>query len=344
MLSFSAQGILPLQSIVTQFGTSDSVVVQDSNFVFHINTSTTSLTESVIRFASNTISDVTLAPNSTNYMFNVTSNVGYTVTVPDLQSLSPLQQWLRVDTSNRAGAGNTSSDIGLFLQPNTSNDDRSVNVVITAGSVQKIITIHQKGTLPHIILSSKQFNALSMSTGISVSVQSSTGWRASVTNGISWCKVRSVSTFFSVTALSNTGSVSRVCTVKVSTVTGGISSDFTLTQLGSATSVLIDSTTAINIPHYASIVLKKFIASNTSYTVSTNNSSLCYLPLTSYSNGLDVPIIVSLALNSRSVARSCTITVSGGGADGDLSSFLTVMLGFNGIDLGSILKQLRVIG
>ena len=95
----------------------------------NINTSTTSLTESVIRFASNTTSDVTLASNTTNYTFNVTSNVAYTVTVPDLQNQSPLQQWLRVNTSNRAGAGNTSSNIGLFLQPNTSNDDRSVNVV-----------------------------------------------------------------------------------------------------------------------------------------------------------------------------------------------------------------------
>ena len=306
VLSFSAEGILPLQSIVTQFGTNDSVVVQDSNVVSNVNTSTTSLTESVIRFASNTTSDVTLASNTTNYTFNVTSNVAYTVTVP-------IQQWLRVNTSNRVGAGNTSSNIGLFLQPNTSNEDRSVNVVITAGSVQKIITIHQKGTLPHIILSSKQFNALSMSTGVSVGVQSSTGWQASVTNGIGWCTVSSKSTFFSVTASSNTGSDSRVCTVKVSTVTGGVSSNFTLTQLGSASDIHINNTDAISVSYNTPIVLEKFITSNTGYTVSSNNSSNCYLPLTSYSAGVDVPVIVSLPLNSRNVARSCTITVSANG-------------------------------
>ena len=306
VLSFSAEGILPLQSIVTQFGTNDSVVVQDSNVVSNINISTTSLTESNIRFVSNTTSDVTLASNTTNYTFNVTSNVAYTVTVP-------IQQWLRVNTSNRVGAGNTSSNIGLFLQPNTSNDDRSVNVVITAGSVQKIITIHQKGTLPHIILSSKQFNALSMSTGVSVGVQSSTGWRASVTNGISWCKVNSTNNSFTVNTLSNTGSTSRVCTVKVSTITGGVSSDFTLTQLGSNTSVLINNTTDLNIPYHGSIILEKLITANTGYTVSSNNSINCYLPLTSYNAGVDVPVIVSLPLNSRSVARSCTITVSANG-------------------------------
>ena len=282
--------------------------------VSNINISTTSLTESNIRFVSNTTSDVTLASNTTNYTFNVTSNVGYTVTVPNLQSQSPLQQWLRVNSSNKTGAGNTSSNIGLFLQPNTTNTDRDVGVVITAGSVQKIITIRQQGTSPHIILSSKQFNALSMSTGVSVGVQSSTGWRASVTNGISWCKVNSTSNSFTVNTLSNTGSTSRVCTVKVSTITGGVSSDFTLTQLGSNTSVLINNTTDLNIPYYGSIILEKFITSNTGYTVSTNNSSLCYLPLTSYNAGVDVPVIVSLPLNSRSVARSCTITVSGGGA------------------------------
>ena len=92
------------------------------------------------------------------------------------------------------------------------------------------------------------------------------------------------------------------------------SQDFTLTQLGSNTSVLINNTTALNIPYHGSIILEKLITANTGYTVSTNNSSLCYLPLTSYNAGVDVPVIVSLAVNSRSVARSCTITVSGGGA------------------------------
>ena len=149
-----------------------------------------------------------------------------------------------------------------------------------------------------------------------MNVQASGSFTANVAaNSTSWCTVNSTATSISISAASNTSTTNRVCTVAVTTTSSPTATaNFTLTQLGSGPSTSINSTDPVAISYNTTLVSERFVTSNVAYTVATSDSDRCSLSTTNYNRGVNTPIFVSLPVNSRSVARSCTITVSGGGA------------------------------
>lgn len=229
--------------------------------------------------------------------FSLSANVNW--------SISANVTWLRVNPSS---GGPGSHTINVSYDPNPTIEPRSVIVTITGGGITKTISGTQPGA-PVSLTVTPPFRDVPAAGGqTTFDVVSNVSW--TVTDNAVWANVTPVAgsnnAQLTVTCDANPTITARVCSVSVTG--GGITRTVAVNQPGNNPTLTVT-------PLYRDV---PYTASNTTFNIASNTSwtateSCDWLSITGSPGSGNGTLNVSVQANALNVARTCTITISGGG-------------------------------
>jgi ribosomal protein L28 len=240
------------------------------------------------------------APANSTKTFNVTSNTTWTATSN--------QSWLAVN--NATGANNAT--LTLTAQENLLVATRTATVVLSAqGAADQTITVTQDAALPILSVSTTTVTiaAPANSTG-TFDVTANTSWN--VSSNATWitlAKTTGSATQITITAQANPSTAPRTTTISVN-APNLPSKIITVTQEG-AVAVLTVSATTLKVAASANSTQIFDIASNTAWTVSSDQP---WLAVSNAAGTGNAKITLTAQANISNATRNATITVKATGA------------------------------
>ena len=253
-------------------------------------------------------SSLTVSPSTLNVNAAASSTGSITITSNIAWAAASNQTWLTVSPAT----GSNNGTVTLTASANTAATTRSATVTISGtGVTSQTVTVTQAAT-PTITVSATALN-VSVAAGslATFTVTSNLAW--STLSSQTWLSVNPSSgtaggpTTVTVTATANTSTTTRSAIVTISG-TGATSKTVTITQAGTGLSLLVSPTT---MSIAASVSTASFdITSNTTWTVSDDQTWLSVTPASGSNNGV---VTISATENKGNLARTSTVTIAGTG-------------------------------
>ena len=239
--------------------------------------------------------NIEFASNSGSKSFTINSNTSWTV--------SSSQTWCSVSPTSGNGGGS----VTVKVEENTSISERTAIITVKSEVGDFNVKVIQSGAAAVLSLDTNSLDFASGSGTKSFKITSNTSWK--VSSDQTWCSVSptSGSNDGSVTVRvdENTSITERTATITVKSETG----DFVVkvTQSGAGATLSLDTNSLEFASGSASKTFK--INSNTSWTVSSNNS-WCSVSPTSGNN--DGSVTVKVTENTSTNARTAIVTIESG--------------------------------
>ena len=227
--------------------------------------------------------------------FKITSNTSWTV--------SSSQTWCDVSPTTGSSGGN----VTVKVEENTSTAERTATITVKSEVGDFTVKVIQSGATAVLSLDTSSLDFASGSGTKSFKITSNTSWKVSCDQ--TWCSVSPTSGnndgSITVNVQENSSTAERTATISIKSEVG----DFVVkvTQGGAGATLSLDTNSLEFASGSASKTFK--INSNTSWTVSSNNS-WCSVSPTSGSN--DGSVTVKVTENTSTNARTAIVTIESG--------------------------------
>ncbi|MDI9356275.1 MAG: SUMF1/EgtB/PvdO family nonheme iron enzyme [Chitinophagaceae bacterium] len=226
----------------------------------------------------------------------ITSNTAW-------NTVSSEPSWL---TTTKTGTGNGTLEVTYTANAIT-NTRTGIITVQAADAVSQIFTLRQEGIAPFLTINNPNIQVPSSAGQTSLSIMSNINWTAMKT--AEWIstitpETGTGNTQMSITTLENTTGSTRTGTITFSG-TGVTNKIVNITQTTLLPTLAVSPSTQ-NVPHTATTTSFS-VTSNTAWLAMSNQTWATIPQNTSNGNGT---LIVALSINTASVSRTATITVS----------------------------------
>lgn len=233
--------------------------------------------------------------SESNNAFTINSNVSW--------NISGTTSWCSVSPNN----GSNSKTVGVMVTENTSINDRTTELKISGGQIEKKVKITQYGTDPVLSNSPSDLSFSPSAGNKTTSLRSNMNWTAISSD--SWCKVSPNSgngnSTLTINVESNTVSNSRSTTISVK---GEKGKTITISVKQEGISLTVNKS---SIQLSSSESTNSFIVTSNAAWTASSNSSWCTLSPVSGSSGSNT-VTIKATKNTLSSERNAKITLKSG--------------------------------
>ena len=267
----------------------------------------------------------TLSISASPLNVNASGHTGVTLTIESNTgwTLESMETWATI-SGGTSGANNATRK--LRVSENTSTSNRTVEVKVTGGGLQRSVYVVQSGVTPYIRLTGP--STVSADGGqITVSIESNTGWTLS--SSANWASIvgspsGSGSNQRNIEIDANSGQDSRALTITA--YNGSLQNSITITQSGAEIQPYINlsstATTQNVAASGASVIL--VVDSNTGWTLSVAQTAQSYASITSPTGSGVANKMLTISENTGASSRNIRVYAKSNDANQSITKYIDI--------------------